>query len=421
MTKVVNEFNIELPVVLSNDEAAKLADTYLWRAWIERESYELKLSMKYVYLDPGDVITITIDGNAYTMRVIQANIELPGIVTIKAVAHETTVYQSSAVGAATASVTQTVYVPGDTIFRAIDAPSLRDADAASPGYYIAACGASTTWRGAVIFKSTDGGYTYNQMQALVAPAVIGKTTDALGAHSSNHWDTVNTVNVSVTCGTLASDTRLNVLGGTNAILIDDEVVQFQTATLEGDGTYTLSNLLRGRLGTEWATTAHASGGTAVLLQNDGSISRVDMPATLLNADQYFKPVTIGRTVQETTAVTSSVTGVNMKPWSMAYLKMDLNASANARIRWHRRSRYIAQAFWTPTLGEDSEKYEVDVYNSTVLLRTMSTAVPSVEYTVANYASDIASAAGSLPSTLRTEVFQMSAVVGRGYPASTTLE
>jgi hypothetical protein len=83
------------------------------------------------------------------------------------------------------------------------------------------------------------------------------------------------------------------------------------------------------------------------------------------------------------------------------------------ISWTRRTRIDGDS-WTGEvpLGEDSERYEVDIMSGATVLRTLTAATPSVLYTAANELSDF----GAAQSALSLRVVQLSATVGRGFAA-----
>jgi len=76
------------------------------------------------------------------------------------------------------------------------------------------------------------------------------------------------------------------------------------------------------------------------------------------------------------------------------------------------------ASWDVTvpLGEDSESFEIDVLSGATVLRTLHATTPSTLYAAADETADF----GATQSSLAVRVYQMSATVGRGFPASATL-
>jgi hypothetical protein len=87
------------------------------------------------------------------------------------------------------------------------------------------------------------------------------------------------------------------------------------------------------------------------------------------------------------------------------------------IRWIRRTRADGDS-WTGEvpLGEDSERYEVDILSGTTVVRTLSVTTSSVLYAAADELADF----GMAQSSLTVRVAQLSATVGRGFAAEKTL-
>ena len=93
------------------------------------------------------------------------------------------------------------------------------------------------------------------------------------------------------------------------------------------------------------------------------------------------------------------------------------------IRWTRRSRALAADSWTAAeapLAEEREAYEVEVLDGATVVRTLATTTTSVTYTAAHQLADLGALLGP-GDTLDLHIFQLSALVGRGAPASITLE
>lgn len=94
---------------------------------------------------------------------------------------------------------------------------------------------------------------------------------------------------------------------------------------------------------------------------------------------------------------------------------DPAAAADLIMYWSRRSR-LEKNFSNGNvpLGEESEEYEIDVFDDntyTTLVRTLTATDSQVEYTAAQQITDF----GGAQSQVYAKVYQMSAVVGRGYP------
>ena len=94
------------------------------------------------------------------------------------------------------------------------------------------------------------------------------------------------------------------------------------------------------------------------------------------------------------------------------------------IAWTRRSRALAADSWTAAevpLAEEREAYEVEVLDGADCASGRSPRPrPASTYTAAQQLADLGALLGP-GDTLDLRIFQLSALVGRGAPASVTLE
>ena len=76
---------------------------------------------------------------------------------------------------------------------------------------------------------------------------------------------------------------------------------------------------------------------------------------------------------------------------------------------------------TPPCGEGGVfRHEVELLDGSAVLRTLTTSTTSVTYTAAQQLADLGALLGP-GDTLPIRIFQLSALVGRGSPASVTLQ
>ena len=88
-----------------------------------------------------------------------------------------------------------------------------------------------------------------------------------------------------------------------------------------------------------------------------------------------------------------------------------------------RSRALAADSWNAPevpLAEEAEAYEVEVLDGGIAMRTLASATTSATYTAAHQLVDKGALLG-VGDTLDLRIFQLSAVVGRGAPATVTLQ
>ena len=209
---------------------------------------------------------------------------------------------------------------------------------------------------------------------------------------------------------LVNADELAVLNGANAALLGDEIIQFTTANLLTDGQYQLSGLLRGRMGTEWAMADHLAGERFVLL--DSRLNRLEMPTSLIGLSRDYKAVSVGQTLGQTEAESFAYQGIALRPYAPVHISGARDASGNLTLAWVRRTRLDGQ--WGDGVdiprNEEAEAYEVDILDGAEVVRTLSVTTPSASYSVAEQTTDF----GSPQSSLSVQVYQLSAVVGRGF-------
>jgi hypothetical protein len=111
------------------------------------------------------------------------------------------------------------------------------------------------------------------------------------------------------------------------------------------------------------------------------------------------------------------TGVGLRPLSPAHVR-GLRSAGDLAISWIRRTRLGGDS-WDAAevpLGEETERYEVDILDGPTVKRTLTATSPTVTYTAAQQTTDF----GSPQSSVSCRVFQISPVHGRGTPRAAIL-
>ncbi len=106
-----------------------------------------------------------------------------------------------------------------------------------------------------------------------------------------------------------------------------------------------------------------------------------------------------------------------QPWRTARSPGDLT------IRWTRRSRALVADAWEQVevpLAEDVEGYDVQILDGAAVKRTLASTTTSVLYTAAQQTADWGAPLGP-GQTLALRIFQLSNRLGRGTPATVTLQ
>lgn len=415
-TNSENKVGINLALSLSGSKAKQISDVLMYDAWTSRTAFDVQTGWKYSYLEPTDIVTITKGGRTYTAR-INGEDTSGGIWHRQLTLEDSSVYTQSASAPSMPAQVDTVSDTPLTNLMLLDIPLLRDQDDGY-GFYTAACGYGAGWRGAQAFKSNDSGATWSSFGSpLVSEATIGSTSTLLGNFTGgNIFDETNSVTVVTMSGTLSSDSEINILNGANVALIGNEVIQFRTAALIATGTYTLSGLLRGRKGTEWAMTTHAVGDRFVLLSASTTYLFYG-PSAEYDVLRKYKGVSFGNYLVNAQQKDFINTAVALIPYSPVQLGGGRNAAGDLTLNWVRRTRLSGgwNNYSDVPIGETTEAYEVEIYDATytTLKRTITGLTSATaSYTAAQQITDF----GAPQSTVYWKVYQISATVGRGYEA-----
>lgn len=415
----VNEIN--LPIVMTAAKAAQVAEIVQTVRWIERNTYpEFTLPYKYSYLEPSAIITINLRGITHQIRITQTDLGRPGLLKCSGVADKTAHYTSTAIGNAGQASTQTLTTSGPTNLVLLDLPMLRDQDNDS-GFYIAAGGYYSGWPGCAIMKSSDGGQSYTEATSIVNETTIGYLTAAPTTGDTTVIDTENTINVKLFNGnTLSSVTEIAMLNGANAAAIGVDgrwvLIKFQTATLEGDGSYTLSNIIWGYKGTEHNLSSLDHSDTFVLL----STALIRLPANdnEIGSERHYKGVTLGKNIASATAIAFTNNAESLEPYAPTHITGSRDGSSNLTVDWVRRTRLGGEwrDYVNASLSEATEAYEIDfTVGGTTVTKTGITS-PTYSYTASAQTTDF----GSPQSSIITNIYQISATTGRGRVGTATL-
>lgn len=400
----------DLPIVLEDNLAGALAETWLFESWAARERASFGLPPSALGLEPGDIVTLNAGGVIRTLRV--TDVSEHGVRDIEARSIDLDVYDRVRVEARVPKPLPPVQV-GSPALQFMDLP-LIDPSAPPEAGYVAAV--QVPWPGSVaVFSSAQT--TGYQLKSLVpAPATYGVTLDQITPGVEGRIDWRAKFRVKLTNGTLASADVVSVLGGVNTAAIKNtsgnwEVIQFLNAALVDVATYEISGVLRGQFGTEAASQGPFGVGTPFVVL-DAAVTRVPLTSSELNLPFNWKYGPGNRDIGDTSYVTASFAfnGVGLRPYAPARVT-GRRTAGDLTLSWQRRTRTGGDS-WEGTevpLGETAESYQTDILNGTTVVRTLTSAVPSVIYTQAQQIADF----GSLPAQVNVRVYQMSSLGVRG--------
>jgi hypothetical protein len=425
-TSAINATVLDLPIVMTATEAAGKAEVLLYLYWLERYDVAVNLPPTYHHLEPGDVVTlVTPEGNV-SLRLTAVTYTSDGRVECQAKYANPAVYTPTAVASTPAVTGPTTITPvGASVYVLLDLPMIHSAQS-GPSFLAAMTGALAGWRGGVLMQSTDAGSSWASLQDFGPPgSSMGTCTNSLGVVESRMIDSASLLNVTLTQGELYSVTQLAMFGGANHFAYGAdgrwEIIAAQTCTLVSGTSYVLQNLLRGRFGSEWAMGLHAVGDALILLDTT-DVAIIAMSSGTIGLSYLYRGITVDQDISTDSNRSFAYQGVNLKPLSPVYLNGSRDPSSNDwTLTWIRRTRTGGEwrDYVDASLEEASEAYQVDVYASgtyATIKRTISTTSPTLSYSSANQVADF----GSNQPTLYLKIYQMSAVVGRGYPLTQSI-
>lgn len=358
-------------VVFSPAERKGRADTMVLDGRVASHTGQVALDDRHVEKECFDVWTQTDDeGNVYRVRA-ERETYADGVHAFDVVLDDASILSSVGITTETDKRALTLAPKPETTLQLLDIPALRDADAAAPGYYAAAKGAADGWSGYSLLESGDG-VSFAKVLDSSAACILGTCATALGDYAGgNVVDNANTVTVNCAAA-LASYTDDQMIAGTaQSYLIGDEIVMAREATLVSAGVYTLSGLLRGLRGTEWAMGTHAINERFTLL--DAAVRRVADDVVDLDVSRYWKGVSVGRRAADVLSRRFTDTGVSLKPFAPVDLELTISDTETA-VTWHRRSRMASLLLATAgtPLGEANESYSVELRDETATLISTDT-------------------------------------------------
>lgn len=313
----------------------------------------------------------------------------------------------------------TAIATGPPEYTFLDLPLLRGDEPPGQGYVAVA---KEPWPGSVAIYGSPAlsGFALKGIAAF--PSVMGETLDPMPPGRVAVFDRTTRVRVEIGAGELSSATAMMLFGGANMAAVQNgegewEMFQFQDATLVAQRTYELSTLLRGQAGTEGAMTETLPIGTRVVFLSEALAPvELSMAEFRLPLNWRVGPASLDLGHESYSAGTHTFRGTGMRPLSPVHVRAS-RSGGNLTLSWIRRTRFGGdnwEAAEVP-LGEEMQRYEIDILDGTDVMRTIVSDTPSAIYTATQQTSDF----GAPQASVSVAIYQMSAAYGRGAPARAT--
>lgn len=410
---------VEVPIVLSPTQAKRLAN--MLAADLQASMITVgpvTIQRDWEKLEPCDVVLFTDkDGSQMRTRVSKL-MSGNGLITLDGPFDDAGVIDATSVTDTDYESSTQIVVPPQSRALMVDTVPLRDADATTPGAYVAIDAFRLPFPGASLFMGQDE--TSMELRGQVtAEAPIGRVEGVLGNWTLNVEDDVNAFVIDMGDSPMFNVSRDDMFNNNaNPWAIGQsgrwEIGQSMDFTDLGSGRWLVRSHLRGRRATEHNCGNHAAGDYFVFLNPPGML-RPAMDFSELNQPRVLRSVTAGRSIQSAQVSNAVNTGEILKPRSAVNLRSVRASDGAITATWDRRSR-LSQILTTGVipLDEPSEKYQMVIYTSNTYATERR--VIEVNAATAIYTAAMQTADGVTPGAVAyARVFQMSDRVGRGVP------
>ncbi|KNG92769.1 baseplate multidomain protein megatron [Pseudaestuariivita atlantica] len=399
----------EFPLVLTRAEGRQVAERWLTEARVARDTLRFRLPPSRMDVAAGDVVEVAGAPEAARYRVDR--VEVGAGQALEAVRIEPTVYTPSDIDGADPVLA--AFVPAIPVLPVFMDLPLISGDEVPHAPHLAVT--SLPWPGTVAVYRSSTGADYALDEIVAAPSAIGETETPMFSARSGVIDRGAPLRVSLTQGEVQGITDAALLAGGNLAAIGDgstgnwELFQFRDVLPLGDGRFELTHRLRGQAGSDGIMPPVWPAGSQIVLL-DGTPQQIGLSLNQRRIAQHFRIGPARRPIDDPTyeEVVEAFDGNGLRPYSPAHLAAAPDGG-DLVLSWIRRTRIAGDAWDAPEvpLGEESERYLVQVFEAGNLLREEQVSAPDWTYTAAAQVED------GGPAVFEVAVAQISAIYGAG--------
>ena len=324
---------LELPATLSAANAFRLISQTANDANWARDT----IAWRTTDLDPAVVpgATVTIANVPGRWRVNQWEWRANGVELMLERLAPNVVDASIATNAGQANIAADLAI-GTTALVAYQLPWDGTGTSDAVALFAAVSSAGAGWSGASLYADNGSGVLAAIGGSGRQRSTIGSATTTLPAASPSLYDRQSSVTVQLLAPDMAltSASADQMATGANRAVLGDEIIQFGSATALGNGVWRLTNLLRGRGGTEWAIAGHQAGDSFVLLDQNP----VALVPALVGSNPATRIAALG--LADTTPAEASVInwGITLQPLAPVHPSANIGPDGSLTLGWARRGR-----------------------------------------------------------------------------------
>ncbi|MCR9120721.1 MAG: glycoside hydrolase/phage tail family protein [Phyllobacteriaceae bacterium] len=409
-----------LPCTLHPEGALAVANAMLDRLWFGRDTLKFHLPLRFAGLEPGDVATFDDNPRAH-WRITAIDLTDRLEITARSIVRSLAPAAPPALPAHAASPETSGRFGGPPEAVLLDLPML-DQTVAENNHRIALHAVPERPHAVLSSPGADG---FELRQTVSGNAIMGTLLSPLPSGPAGRYDRASIIHIRLFGGELSSVTEELLLAGRNALAVETEggpfeVLQFRFAEEVAADEWRLWELLRGQAGTDDAAAVGAPVGARIVFLDRRA------PPSGLNAAEAGRTLNwrigpAGRTFSSRyfTALTEAGGRRTLLPLSPVHPRAHQMPGGGVEISWIRRSRIGGDGTigGSVPLGEERELYRLTLFGAGgAPIHAAETDTPSLVLSSA----DVIAIFGSLPDTIDVEIRQVSARVGDGLAARSTL-
>lgn len=404
------EVAVETAIVTRAAEGQRLADQRLQELWAGRETLEIDLSPRCVDLEPGDVVSLSIDGHDRLFRLTRISDGPSRKASGRAV--EPAIYIGAGGKGGPRPPRAAPALPGRPLVVPLALPIVRS----QPPSLMSLAAFAAPWPGALTIWQADAAGLFDVAGFIEAPSIVGETLTSFPPGPLWRGDPHATLDIRLRGGVLASVPPEAALAGANALALLDESGEVEIVTashveLIGPRQFRLSGFLRGIGGSEAAASRSLPAGSRIVVL-DGAAVSLTSDLSDLGQSRRYRIGPVRHDVGDPSMV-EIVTGASevalrplspVRPWAR-------RVEDGVMLGWIRRTRLDGDSWDIAEvpLGEESELYEIVIHDGPAELRRETVTSPGWVYPAALELADF----GALQAEITVSIVQMSATVGRG--------
>ncbi len=409
----------KLPAILSKSLAAKLTKERLYRTRDAAEKIKLSIGAETAYLECGDIFGLKAD---------YPNVKADKKWRVTEIdKHNEQLLFAEQVNIASGSANGIVIEQEEKlgVFQAktpIGAPLLIAFNLPNLGYHedqnhIKIAAWVKPWQGNIDIHQQIGDHYIKRLSVSQA-AMIGSLTSDFGYGPVGRYDFANQLEVKLLGGKLSSISEIALLAGGNQAILQNseggwEILQFKNAELIGDKQYRLTQLIRGKFGSDKEMRATINSGARFIIL-DEKIAKFTIDDDEILSDILVKYGPSSRPIDDISYSQSMLKhqAINLLPFAVCHVKAFKNGD-DILLEWVRQTRFGGEnwALNQVALNDAPEQYEVEIWavNGSEKLRLTSVTEPIVSYSATQQVEDF----GGLSNYFKVKIYQISAQFGRG--------